>query len=158
MKLTEAQERWLAALESEQYAQYTGALCRVDDDDSRSYCCLGVAEMSLGTETAGPVVSDGKRVMSFLSRDEDGDVEDSARCAVLSESVCRLGLRSPTGEIAREHKDAFDAALLRHSPDLPFKELKLAGCLASLNDKVRPPFKTIAAAIREVPEAVFEVC
>lgn len=38
----EVREAWAAALESGEYEQGMGKLCRVDDEGNRTYCCLGV--------------------------------------------------------------------------------------------------------------------
>ncbi len=159
MKLTEDQERWLAALESGQYSQGRHALCTADlnGGPGRFYCCLGVAEVSLGTEMIGPTFMDGRLTMSFVRR-EDGAVEESVRTALLSSSWRRLGLRSVIGELELAHKRAFDAELLRHAPELSAKAVAQVACLTSYNDKTGAPFKAIAAAIRAVPEAVFTVC
>lgn len=159
MKLTEDQERWLAALESGQYSQGRHALCTAEPNGGpgRFYCCLGVAEASLGTEMIGPTFMDGRLMMSFARR-EDGAVEASVRTALLSSSWRRLGLQSAIGDLNMEHKDAFDAALLQHAAHLSAKAVAQVACLTSYNDKTGAPFKAIAAAIRAVPEAVFTVC
>jgi hypothetical protein len=41
-------EAWVEALRSGKYAQTRGELCRIRDDGSPSYCCLGVAGSLLG--------------------------------------------------------------------------------------------------------------
>lgn len=38
----EIKEKWLTALRSGDYKQGKGWLCRVERDDSKTYCCLGV--------------------------------------------------------------------------------------------------------------------
>lgn len=159
MKLTEEQKKWLSALESGEYSQGTAALCTVEPKGGpgRFYCCLGVAEMSLGTETAGPEEMCGRQVLSFLER-RDGHVQESVRTALLSSSWRKLGLKSPIGDLDLDHKDAFDAVVLRHEQDVTPKALSMVACLTSYNDKARVSFKAIAAAIREVPEAVFDLC
>lgn len=50
----EIKEKWLTALRSGDYVQGKGCLCRVEEDGSKTYCCLGVLtdlyiqEMGLG--------------------------------------------------------------------------------------------------------------
>lgn len=38
----EIKEKWLTALRSGDYAQGKGFLCKVEEDGSKAYCCLGV--------------------------------------------------------------------------------------------------------------------
>lgn len=38
----EIKEKWLTALRSGDYAQGKGWLCKVEEDGSKAYCCLGV--------------------------------------------------------------------------------------------------------------------
>lgn len=45
-------DEWVAALRSGEYQQGPGALCKVNDDGSRRYCCLGVLGSLLGLETS----------------------------------------------------------------------------------------------------------
>lgn len=160
MKLIQEQEKWLVALESGQFEQGVGALCRVAsgaDGPVRRYCCLGVAEMALGTETTGPVFLDFGQVLGFLQR-ERGSVVEMTKTVLTHNSVARLGLNSIVGSVHRRFKREFDSMLLQHAPDLLWSALNKATCLTDYNDQVRAPFKALAATIRTVPEAVFRPC
>lgn len=51
MRRTEYTAKWLAALREPDRKQAQGALCRVQDDGSKAFCCLGV-----GAEVTGDLV------------------------------------------------------------------------------------------------------
>ena len=126
MKLTDAQEQWLTALEDGSYTQTTGAL-----RDAEGFCCLGVA---------------------CDLYDSDGwDCDLYPAIGVLPKSVrAHLGLRSDVGhfnEAELERADARDieSMICYQKP----------ASLATLNDR-GCSFEEIAGIIRRNPNVVFE--
>ncbi len=132
MKLTELQEKWLAELESGKHEQAAGVLY-----NGRGYCCLGIAcRFVLEIE---PKESDGKFFFNHL--DDILSVLDYQK----------LNFYATNGEIHPSKREEFYRILVNEG---------FVGCsyplqaLAHYNDR-GATFKQLAAAIRKLPEAVF---
>jgi hypothetical protein len=124
-KFNKLQTKWLSELESGTHKQTSGRLY-----SGRGYCCLGVACALAGLEPQ----KDGDG--DFLFEGEIGECPASVRE--------QLKLRDSLGEFYGEDGRLAKIAIGRRE----------FGSLAEANDKgVR--FKTIAAFIRQHPEAVF---
>lgn len=125
MKLTEAQEKWLAALESGEYKQGKGKLRDMDN----CFCCLGVACELFIPDT-----------MHVIRRQYNGTqiyygIGKHSMYGVAPPSVVDiLGLRSPTGNIndcgavslavMNDNGNTFAeiAAFIRANPEKVFKQ------------------------------------
>lgn len=97
--LTDEQEAWLQALESGEYKQHTTtpALCAVDDDGNRTYCCLGVADQLFGTELEEQDMPG--RIWFASDPDLRGRERGTGRAICSLPTVRRLHLRSAWGDI-----------------------------------------------------------
>lgn len=116
---------WLAALRSGGYKQTQGALCRVNAEGERSYCCLGV--LTDLAEKRGIVQSarDARNRMQYF---DDNSVNREA--GVLLPSVLEWsGVDDSTGYLPRD-VDGYEA-------------------LTGLNDEGNYTFEQIADVIEE---------
>jgi len=125
MKLSDKQETWLQALESNDYPQGRGQLVLHGE-----YCCLGVAAKA-ALELTVPDSND-----RFVLGPE---YRGSYVCGTLEEVFVELGLRSGSG-------------LFRKPVTVGNRNYK---SLVNMNDSGDWPFKAVADYIRNNPENVF---
>lgn len=162
MRLREAQERWLTALESGDYEQTTRRLRRWD-----AYCCLGVAcdvSQVEGEWVRRQGVVHGTPAEYWVWCDGSGvGLAAEGLSGILSDAVC--------AELAMDSNGGFrgDTALELFTPEdqavLSTVEIvddeaepwmvRVPNCLTDLND-AGWGFKEIAGLIRRNPEAFFE--
>lgn len=134
MKLTENQEKWLSALESEKFKQGYKAL-RINDN----YCCLGVACEILGAKISKKDETSHETLYFYESSG-----------VVLPQTIAdQLGLLDLSATISPENRHKFYSYIKSHGY---FGELN--GSLTAYNDR-GATFQQIAKAIRQLPEAVF---
>jgi hypothetical protein len=125
-KFNKSQLKWLAALESGEYAQSKDMLC-----DGNGFCCLGVACDVLGAKFQAP--QNGSKAYRFGPQLNVTFLPNSIRA--------RLKLNSEEGHIVGDR-------------DYSVGKVKFCGSLAEAND-LGVKHKTIARFIRHHPEAVF---
>lgn len=144
MKLTEIQEKWLAALESGAYGQTKNILF-----DGVDYCCLGVAAHVAG------IVEEDAGAGCFVYPG-DTPVEEAMYELLDEKHIGILGLRGESGELKnpviiekdyRVYDEAQNEFVLKREP-------YAVGALADLNDNGWT-FAQIAGFIRAYPEEVF---
>lgn len=133
-------EKWVAALEGDDYEQGRGALCRVNKDTGeRTYCCLGVAT-DLYQKATGNALTELDRYAAdalpqsyVIFKSSKGSTNGGT---LLPEVQAWLGLRSEGGHF----KEPVSGL------GLPF-----TNSLAAENDK-GTDFRGIAQIIRDHPE------
>ncbi len=136
MKLTELQEKWLAELESGKHKQAKRYLF-----DGCGYCCLGVAcRFVFGIEPSAKEHSDKKWFQTESN--------------VLPHPISNeLGLFSSAGDLRQDLRQIFKEVIEKEgffNPNSVYSPISLA----AYND-TGATFAQIAAAIRKLPEAVF---
>lgn len=130
-KLNKNAEKWVKALESDNYRQCDGTLALKVDGKRVKYCCLGVA-CAIYQKEVGDLVRTKNRTHGYI--DFDGDSNE------LPLKVAKwLGLQTCSGE--------FKTILY---------EGEVVSTLISLNDSFGKSFKEIAKVIRSKPRGLFE--
>lgn len=109
----EARKLWVAALRSGKYRQTRSALCRVDEDGGRSYCCLGV-----------PCDLYQKYVGGLEERQNDGCVSYDGNQSILPIKVVQwLGLNDRGGDLLGKHNSAASLWLLNDFKGMSLSEI-----------------------------------